>query len=496
MTDLPQDSGLAPAARPIVCADCERSDSAAYDITPVDHMPIPTEALTGFADGVPRQRRWDRRAFLRNGAIGVAAVYGASKLDWTGAFEAARAEGAEANGTVVMIFLNGGWDGLNAMVPLGPSGYAAYQAARPTIARVPGPTAGAQVGATTIPGTGDAFAWANPLISGVGNNGTATGFDTLWGTGAGGPGSDLAAWPAVNYANNSRSHFDSRDYWFSGVIEKSTTGWLGRWLDTYGSTTNPLQAITMGSRLSKMIKTAKAPVAAVQSLNGIGFGVTGSPAGLNTTELMAPVAEHKASAGNEQYQHARDSYARTVQVSRSLASLSGAPLNGGYPLMGPAASLSQRLRLAAALIQAGLGTKVITLDWGGFDTHGNQLASMDPQLSGMSAALAAFRADLTLRGVEGRVMTLVFSEFGRRIEMNDTGTDHGNGGLMLAMGSRIRGGLAGDWPGVDANANDGDLAAATDFRSVFKQITSEFLGGDPDKIIPNAPGPTPRPLLK
>ena len=104
-----------------------------------------------------------------------------------------------------------------------------------------------------------------------------------------------------------------------------------------------------------------------------------------------------------------------MQVSRSLRPLAGAPAPGGYPN----SNLSQRLQLAATLLSANLGAKVITIDWGSFDTHGNQLQSQDPQLSTLSRALAAFKADLTARGVEGRVMTVVFSEFGRRVESND-----------------------------------------------------------------------------
>ena len=206
----------------------------------------------------------------------------------------------------------------------------------------------------------------------------------------------------------------------------------------------PLQAVSIDSSISKQIRASKAPVSAVRSLNGVEFRVDGVATNLvNTTEQMAPVAAVPAGKGNDGLARSRQTYSRTVQVSRSLRSLAGAPVTAGYPQ----SDLSTRLQLAAILLSANLGVKVITIDWGSLDTHGNQLASQDPQLVTLSRALAAFRDDLVARGIEGRVMTVVFSEFGRRVASNNTGTDHGAGGLMMAMGSSVRGGMRGAFPG-------------------------------------------------
>ena len=140
-----------------------------------------------------------------------------------------------------------------------------------------------------MPGTGGALAWANVGVSGQGNNDDTRGFDTLWGDGSGGAGSDLAVWPAADYTPANRSHFDSRDYWFAGALQKMATGWLGRWLDPYGSADNPLQAVCIDSSISKQIRTSKAPVSAIRSLNGVEFRVDNVATNLvNTTEQMAP----------------------------------------------------------------------------------------------------------------------------------------------------------------------------------------------------------------
>lgn len=484
--DTTPDPGAAEAIR---CADCARSDSLAHDLEPVDAMPITAEAVAGFPDGVPRARGMDRRQFLRSGALGMASVYAATRIDWTRAFEAAVAEGASPANQLVMVFLNGGNDGLNTIVPL--AEFDAYASKRPQIARIQGPSSGGQVGTTAMPGTGGAHGWANVGISGAGNNGDTKGFDTLWGDGSGGPGSDLAVWPAADYTPANRSHFDSRDYWFAGALQKLTTGWLGRWLDLYGSADNPLQAVSIDSSISKQIRAARAPVSAVRSLNGVEFRVDGVSSRLvDTTEQMAPLSLVKAGAGNAELGKAREVFGRTVQVSRSLRTLAGAPVGGGYPQ----SSLSTRLQLAATLLSANLGTRIVTIDWGSFDTHGNQVASQDPQLSTLSRALAAFRDDLAARGIENRVLTVVFSEFGRRVASNENGTDHGAGGLMMAMGSSVRGGMRGEFPGLGV-LDRGDLRVTTDFRAVYSSVVAEWLGGDPGAVIPGGPFGLGGPLI-
>jgi uncharacterized protein (DUF1501 family) len=374
-------------------------------------------------------------------------------------------------------------------VPVGE--YATYAAKRPELARIQGPSANGRVGCTVMPGTGDGHAWANVGISGVGNNDDTVGFDTLWGDGSGGPGSDLALWPAADYTPANRSHFDSRDYWFAGALQKITTGWLGRWLYLYGSPDNPLQAVSLDSSISKQIRAAKAPVSAVRSLNGVEFRVDGVSTSLvNTTEQIAPLSAVPVGARNVELAKVREVYGRTVQVSRSLRSLAGVGVGAGYPR----SDLSTRLQLAANLLAANLGTRVVTLDWGSFDTHGNQLRSQDPQLNTLSRALAAFRADLASRGIENRVLTVVFSEFGRRVESNETGTDHGAGGLMMAMGSSVIGGMRGEFPGL-STLDRGDLRVTTDFRAVYSSLVSEWLGGDPGAVIPGGPFPLAGPLV-
>jgi uncharacterized protein (DUF1501 family) len=467
------------------CADCARSDGAASDRRPTSRVEIPAEALLGFPDGVPRPRRGvTRRSFLKGTAVGMASIYSMTNMSWESIWDAAAASAATAmQPSIVCIYLQGGNDGLNAIVPVGSAQYPAYQSARSNIARVLGPSTSTAVGTTVMNGTDGTLAFANPLVSGAGNNGFATGLDSLYGDGSGGAGSDLAIFPATDYTPSDLSHFDSRDYWFAGELENGTTGWLGRWLDSYGSSSNPLQAVSINQSLSKQILTAHAPVCAITDLGSTAFQIPNAPTDSNAG--IAQLAGVPADAANAALTASRATYGETVQVSAELTGLTqGAPASG-YP---PNSDLSSNLQLAATLLGAGLGTRIITIDWGSFDTHGQEVPAQDPQLAVLSSALAAFKADLTARGIEQHVVTLVFSEFGRRIDSNDSGgTDHGAGGLVMVSGSTVRGGLAGEHPGVVVDDGEGNLQVVTDFRTVYQALISEWLGGDPTQVLPGAP---------
>ena len=472
--------------RALRCADCARSDSLVEGVEPTSRVPIPAEALVGFPDGVPRPPAGSasRRTFLLGSAIGMASIYSAAHLSWEAVWDAASARAASAaNETIlVCIYLNGGNDGLNAIVPVSSSQYPGYVSQRSNIARVLGPSGGGHVGTTVMGGTGQTLAFANPLVSGNANNGTSAGLDTLYGDGSGGVGSDLAIFPAADYQPANMSHFESRDYWFAGALEEMQTGWLGRWLDRYGSKSNPLQAVSIDTALSKSILSQSAPVCAISNLTDTSFQLSGESANQDIAKLAAV----RASRNNVSLRRARAIYGETVQVSRQVSHLNGASTAPGYPAN---SDLSNKLQLAATLLSAGLGTRVVTIDWGSFDTHGDQITSQDPQLSQLSRALAAFKADLSARGIEQRVLTLVYSEFGRRIGSNDSlGTDHGAGGLVMVSGSSVRGGLAGEHPGVQGDAND-NLVPITDFRTVYQALISEWLGGDPAAILPKGPFP-------
>jgi uncharacterized protein (DUF1501 family) len=477
------------------CIECEEIELARVsDARPSQTLEIPYAALDGFPAG-RAARELSRRRLLQFGIAGLASVYGPKALGWESVWESVIAEGAPSDqNCLVLLYLAGGNDGLNTLVPAGAADYASYVDARAAIHRLQGASAGGRVGSQALAGpAGQHLAFSNTMVStaGGGDNGDVHGLDTLYGDGTGGPGSDLAVMPAVDALRYSLSHFDNSDIWFKASYDLNVrTGWLGRWIDRHGSPTNPLQAISIDTALSKSIRTAVNPVCAIPSLSSLGFAIN-PPGGVGSTAVnaqMSTLAALPAAAANAYLARTRATYGVAVEThQRAVSGPTYAP-GAGYPSTG---TLSPRLRLAAHLLAANLGTRVITIHWGSFDTHSGQLASQDAQLTELSRALGAFRADLAARGIEQRVCTLVFSEFGRRVRENGSaGTDHGAGGLMFAMGSGVRGGLASEWPGcrpqdlVPANnPAQGNLKVPTDYRSVYRAVVAEWLGGDPDAII-------------
>jgi uncharacterized protein (DUF1501 family) len=481
----------APVERCIACEEMELA--RVRDQRPIQTLPIPNAAMAGFPDG-RESGMLTRRRLLQAGVAGFAAVYGPKLLGFESVWEAAVAEGSvQPSNQLLVLYLAGGNDGLNTLVPSAPADYATYQSKRPVLYRGQGPTSGGRVGSQPLTGAANGqLAWANVGVSssGGGDNGsTSFGFDKLYGPGDGTAGSDLAILPAVDYLPPNLSHFESSDYWFAGALHGMTTGWLGRWLDRNGSQTNPLQAISIDTALSKSIRTQSAPVCAINSLNSLGFtmspsGGYGLPGGvsnpLDANGTLNGLSGVSVGAGNVHLARSRNTFGSAVNVYNTTHNLPAFNPPSNYP---PGTSLSTRLKLAAHLLANNLGTRIVTIHWGAFDTHGGQLSGQDPQLTNLSLALGAFQADLAARGIAQNVATLIFSEFGRRVDENASGgTDHGAGGLMMLAGAPVKGGWAAQFPGLGTTPQ-GNLQVPTDFRDVYGQILAEWLGDDPTAIL-------------
>ncbi len=142
----------------------------------------------------------------------------------------------------------------------------------------------------------------------------------------------------------------------------------------------------------------------------------------------------------------------------------------------PGTSLAGKLKNIAQLIDAGLATRVYYVALDGFDTHSDQAAAHAGLMAHLGDALAAFGEDLSAHGQQDRVMTLVFSEFGRRVSENASrGTDHGAAAPVFLMGSKVVPGLIGKMPSL-GDLEDGDLKFHTDFRRIYAALLENWLG--------------------
>jgi uncharacterized protein (DUF1501 family) len=142
------------------------------------------------------------------------------------------------------------------------------------------------------------------------------------------------------------------------------------------------------------------------------------------------------------------------------------------------------------MLAAGFGIRVAALSAGGYDTHDGQAGEHSDLLTDLGDSLVAWQADLTARGLSSRVLTLVWSEFGRRPRDNDSGgTDHGAGGLVLVVGDRANGGIRSEFPGLARLDEDDNLLVTTEFRTVYASLLESWRRAPAARALtPAAPG--------
>ncbi len=423
-----------------------------------EHL-TPTPAGTGLT----------RRSLMLRGAGLALAVYGAGRL---GAFEAGVADAAAGPpGSVLLtVFMDGGLDGLSVLAP---NGDPDYRRLRPTLA-VDG----------VRPFAEDPRLLWHPA---------ATALADLHAEGK------VSVLPAVGYTNADQSHFTSRHFWEVGALDPHLrTGWMGRLLDRVGTPDNPLQGIALNGQLSPALATARNPVAAVDKPEDVGFWTPGAWGPAEELAIGGFTAIGRSLSGSRDPAVAQAARAAAFAggVSTSLAPLG----KDGKPAYLPMAAYPQttdafpkRLAGFAAMLAAGMPIRCASVSGpGAYDTHANQATTLGKNLQLTCDSLLAFQRDLEVRGLADRVLTLVWSEFGRRAAENGSGTDHGAAGLGLLIGTRAAGTMIGEFPGLGKLDADGNLRATSDFRGLYGSLVGDWFGVDPAAVLPSTPA---RPVI-
>jgi uncharacterized protein (DUF1501 family) len=419
-----------------------------------------------------------RRRLLQAGIGATISLYAARAMPLARALEAGEASAAAAPNApaLVNVFVPGGLDLLDTLVPT--AAYGRYADLRPAI-KVAEPLA--------LGGTGFGV---HPAL-GQGLNG---GLKGLFDRGR------LGFIPGIDYANPDLSHFNSRHFWETGVVSLNPgPGWMARWVDRHGGADNPFQGLSMHSGLSPLLRGSANPVAAVQSPDDAQSwvpGVWGEWQDRMMEHYTAIAARRPHAPGPASvYAAARQSQfvARTLKPYVKDSKTDVDPL--APPVAYPGGEngegsngFAENLRYLAALLTLPLGVRVATVEApGDFDTHDNQSQTLVDDLGKVSEALSAFQADLDARGLADRVLTLVWTEFGRRPKENSSaGTDHGAGGIAWVMGSRARGGLLTPYPDLNYFDDDDNLKVTVDFRAVYSSLLEQWLGTGADEVLPDA----------
>lgn len=354
---------------------------------------------------------------------------------------------------LVVIQLSGGNDGLNTLIPYTQG---AYFDARPTLKLT----------------QQDVLAIDNQ----VGLHPSLTGLKELYDRGK------LAIVQGVGYPKPDRSHFRSMEIWQTAEPEKwIRSGWLGR----YGESTRtkadtPIKLLQIGNSANKAFRSDTINVPVIQSMETFNFFDPKTPKTdqnrIARTFLDMYDPKRQGLHLKVTCEHGRDAY-NSVEAIQSLS--------GNYQnkVEYPKTNFAKDLQLVAKMLAGKSGTRVFYLQLGGFDDHAQEKDLHAKLLKDMDDAIASFYKDLEVQGYQDRVVTLAFSEFGRRVKENGSGgTDHGAAGPVLVLGGQVKGGMYGLYPSL-SNLDNGDLKYEVDFRSIYYTLVENWMKGDAKGVL-------------
>lgn len=363
--------------------------------------------------------------------------------------------------TLVAIYLRGGADALNVIVPYGDKHYRTH---RPTVF-VPSPE-----------DSGDLHAL--PLDGMFGFNPAMTGLHQLYLKGK------VAPIVAVGSPHSTRSHFDAQDFMERGApgLKYVTTGWLNRYLhETRSSTDSRLRAFALQPLLPRSMRgqypvLARPEQKAEEAMNAFSKIYTDSGSNMNRRPSTMP--------GMDAKQTIEDYGVKTIAQLRELTeTIEQAPAPAAEY---PDSTFGRQMRDIAKIIKSNKGLEVTALDYGGWDHHFDEApisGQLFKKLGDLSDGIAAFSQDLGAR--MDRTLVLVMSEFGRTVRENGTeGTDHGHGGMMIAVGGPVaEKKVIGKWLELDPKNlyENRDIPITTDFRVVFAETLQRVFNFDPVK---------------
>ena len=288
----------------------------------------------------------------------------------------------------------------------------------------------------------------------------------------------------IGYPNPNRSHFRSMDIWHTCEPEKvGTEGWLGRAIrDLDPNAKNVLTGVNFGRGLPRAMALTGVPVASVAVLEtyGVLTGITGEQERIQALDLFSrmyspimgtgPVMDYLGSTGLDALKGADilktvpAQYQSRIEYSDSI--------------------IGRNLQGIAKVLTANLGTRIFYTEQPGYDTHANQGPLHGILLDHLSHAINDFYEDLNEHNTADNVLIYLFTEFGRRVKDNGSGTDHGAGGLALAIGDPVTGGIYSEFPSMrPEDLEEGDLKYNIDFRGVYGTVAEKWLGLDAASIV-------------
>ena len=288
----------------------------------------------------------------------------------------------------------------------------------------------------------------------------------------------------VGYPNPNRSHFRSMDIWHTCEPEiMGTEGWLGRAIrDLDTASENVLTGVNIGPSLPRAMAVPGVPVTSVANLEqyGVLTGIEGETARNHALDVFSRMYTPAVGSGV-----VMDYLAQTGQdILKGADILKVAPAKYSSTVEYADNSIAQALKGIAQVHLADLGTRVFYCSHALYDTHATQVPDHKKLWDDLAPAVCNFYDDLREHEGSENVIMLLFTEFGRRVRDNGSGTDHGSGGGSFVIGDPVKGGMYGRYPSLKAEDQlDGDLQFNYDFRGLYSTILERWLGLDAKPLV-------------
>ena len=316
-----------------------------------------------------------------------------------------------------------------------------------------------------------------PLDGYLGINPDVAVIKELWDEG------NVAVVNGIGYANPSRSHFRAMDIWHTAEPDRvGDAGWLGRAVrDMDPTAENVLTGVNFGRGLPRAMACKGVPVASVGNLETYGL-FPDKVDEWNRRYALECFAKMYGARGGDAVREVLGQTGSDALKGADI--LRTAPGKYSSSVEYGSSDIAQNLKAIAQVMFADLSTRVYYTQLGNFDSHAGQLPVQSKLLKDLSPALRDFTDDIKEHGRENDVVILMFSEFGRRVRDNGSGTDHGWAGGAFVVGEPVAGGLYGEYPSLDeGELVEGDLRFNNDFRSTYSTILERWLGLEAAPIV-------------
>lgn len=296
---------------------------------------------------------------------------------------------------------------------------------------------------------------------------------------------NVAVIQGIGYENSSRSHFRGMDIWHTcEPVKIATEGWVARLIrEIDPQSRDPLTCVNFGRGLPRALAGPGVTATSVGDLDNYGLltSVEIKEERDSDLDLFKRMYTPAIGAGL-----VMDYLAQTGRdVIKGADRLKEAPGKYTTSVEWGSNPIAKSLRDVARVHTAGLGTRIFYTQHAGYDYHSHEPLNHGRLLAELSGAISDFLQDLRDHDAADEVTILAFTEFGRRIIDNGSGTDHGSGGGAYIIGSQVNGGLYAEYPSILRKnwLNDEDLRPTIDFRGIYGTVIEQWMGVDPVPIV-------------